>query len=213
MRVAGEILPPLSRCCGPGGAAVAPGARSLSSRRRATLLEAFFRFFLDFRNNEDFLLAGLIFHNPGKAKSQRDRLTLHQPIRLRPQRCIQRCISQKAAYIFFGPVPPHPTTAQHTGPNTHSNTQHTHARSRRTCRRPDDWAAHLLHTSVRHVIVIHEGGWSTQELSYYTKQDPRGKNWAQRTASAAAQQTSQPAATPGDRWDPRVGSEGFHYIR
>ena len=148
----------------------------------------------------------------GKAKSQRDRLTLHQPIRLRPQRCIQRCISQKAAYIFFGPVPPHPTTAQHTGPNTHSNTQHTHARSRRTCRRPDDWAAHLLHTSVRHVIVIHEGGWSTQELSY-TEQDPRGKNWAQRTASAAAQQTSQPAATPGDRWDPRVGSEGFHYIR
>ena len=148
----------------------------------------------------------------GKAKSQRDRLTLHQPIRLRPQRCIQRCISQKAAYIFFGPVPPHPTTAQHTGPNTHSNTQHTHARSRRTCRRPDDWAAHLLHTSVRHVIVIHEGGWSTQELSY-TEQDPRGKNWAQRTASAAAQQTSQPAATPGDRWGPRVGSEGFHYIR
>ena len=96
--------------------------------------------------------------------------------------------------------------------STHSNTQHTHARSRRTCRRPDDWAAHLLHTSVRHVIVIHEGGWSTQELSY-TEQDPRGKNWAQRTASAAAQQTSQPAATPGDRWDPRVGSEGFHYIR
>ena len=63
----------------------------------------------------------------GKAKSQRDRLTLHQPIRLRPQRCIQRCISQKA-YNFLGAVPPHPTTAQHTGPNTHSNTQHTHAR-------------------------------------------------------------------------------------
>ena len=73
--------------------------------------------------------------NLGKAKSQRDRSTLHQPIRLRPQRCIQRCISQKAEYNFLGPVPPHPTTAQHTGPNTHSNTQHTRARSRRTCRR------------------------------------------------------------------------------
>ena len=48
----------------------------------------------------------------GKAKSQRDRLTLHQPIRLRPQRCIQRCISQKAIYNFWGAVPPHPTTAQ-----------------------------------------------------------------------------------------------------
>ena len=63
------------------------------------------------------------FARGGKAKSQRDRLTLHQPIRLRPQRCIQRCISQKA-YNFLGAVPPHPTTAQH----TQQHTAHTRAK-------------------------------------------------------------------------------------
>ena len=63
------------------------------------------------------------FASVGKAKSQRDRLTLHQPIRLRPQRCIQRCISQKA-YHFLGAVPPHPTTAQH----TQQHTAHTRAK-------------------------------------------------------------------------------------
>jgi len=64
------------------------------------------------------------FARGGKAKSQRDRLTLHQPIRLRPQRCIQRCISQKAIYNFLGAVPPHPTTAQH----TQQHTAHTRAK-------------------------------------------------------------------------------------
>ena len=63
----------------------------------------------------------------GKPQSQRDKLTLHQPLRLRPQGCIQRCISQKA-YHFLGQF--RRIQAQRKDGNTRSNTRHTHTHTR-----------------------------------------------------------------------------------
>ena len=61
---------------------------------------------------------GHLYLGQAKQKSQRDRLRLHQPIRLRPQDCIQRCIIQGAHHFLgrFRRIQP-----QHQDSNTHSN--------------------------------------------------------------------------------------------